>query len=417
LSRSRFTRSASFATPLLAAAIVAALFSVGNADSPGGRCAGDPRRADLANGEGTIAVLNRDVVVVGEADSRCAHQRSVAGSGLVRHVAAQVGTGTAYVKDAAGDDSLVVMTPDGTDVIDGGGEVTQPSWSPEGDLIWSLDMSSLSVMDARTQAVSRIPAPAAAIGVFSPRFEGTEQIVAVGQEAVSGAPSEDDALNNLFEYDLAAGRWNRVTDFTATAEEWSAIRTPQVMPDGSVLFVRVSGNVHETVTPRFELWRAADGTAARLRTLPGEMYLAGLSGDSLLWNISTATCGDWELFVESGSDLESVGCGAVAVDPVNLVDPDLVAEDESPAEETSAPVAVAVGDFATRRAAKVFAAQIGGRSEVFGHTDAPSIVKPGAFALVRRVPVGGNAEAALAALEAEVDGAKETFIAPYPTKP
>lgn len=417
LRRPKLARSVLFATPLLGAAIVASLFSVSHADRPQGRCAGDPQLGDLANGEGAIAILNHDVVVVGEESSACLHQRTVLKDGLLRHVAAQPGTGTAFVKDVAGEDTLVVMTPEGTSEIVGEGEVTQPAWSPEGDLVWASDMESLSVLTPAASSPRSIPAPRSAIGLFSPRFDGTGSVVAVAQEAVAGAPAEDDALNNIFEYDLSSQSWTRLTSFTATAEDWNAIRTPQVMPDGSVLFVRVQGNVHETGLPEFELWRESEGHAELMRELPQEMYLAGVRGEALLWNISTSDCGDWELFVEEASGLRSLGCGAVAVDPVNLVDPDLVAhEEEEAAPQTSGPVAVVVGDFGTRRAANRFARALGTGGLVVGHTDAPSVVRPGSFAIAERVPAAADPEARLTALKKMV-GSREVFIAPFPKKP
>ena len=416
MRRPKLARSAAFALPLIGAAIVASMFSISHADRPQGRCAGDPQLGDLVNGEGAIAILNHDVVVVGEETSACVHQRTVMQDGLLRHVAAQPGTGTAFVKDLEGDDTVVVMTPEGTDQIAAGAEVTQPAWSPEGDLVWASDMRSLSVLPARASDVRTIPAPRSAIGIFSPRFDGGDALVAVGQESIPGAPSEDDALNNLFEYDLASQSWTRLTSFNATAEDWTAIRTPQVMPDGSVLFVRVQGNVHETGLPEFELWRESEGRAERIRELPQEMYLAGLSGESLLWNISTSDCGDWELFIEEGSDLRSLGCGAVAVDPVNLVDPDLVAHDEETVPETSVPVAVVVGDFGTRRAAKHLAARLG-TTVILGHAEAPSVVKPGAFAIAQRVPAGADPEAKLRSVKKIVGGSRDVFIAPLPNTP
>lgn len=417
MRRPRLTRTALFAVPLLGAAIGASLFSISHADRPAARCAGDPQLSDLANGEGAIAILNHDVVVVGEDASACVHQRTVMQGGLLRHVAAQPGTGTAFVKDVAGSDTVVVMTPEGTTEVDGGGEATQPDWSTEGELVWARDMEELSVLTPRISQVRTISAPRAAIGVFSPRFVGSESVLAVAQEPVTGAPSEDDALNNLFEYDLDSQSWSRLTSFRATAEKWNAIRTPQVMPDGSVLFVRIRGSVHQTGLPEFELWRESEGRAERIRRLPGEMYLAGVSGESLLWNISTSDCGDWELFVEQGSELESLGCGAVSVDPVNLVDPDLVAEEEAPIESAAAPIAVVVGDFATRIEAERFASDLGTDNLIVGHDEAPTVIRPGAFAIAERVPPGTDPEARLREVKQLVGSSRDVFIAPLPNQP
>lgn len=416
MRRLKSRKVARFAVPFLGIVIVATFFSVGHADRPQGRCAGDPQVADLAHGEGTVAILNRDVVVIGEETSACVHQRTVARKGLLRHVAARPGTGTAFVQDMAGDDTVVLMTPEGTSEVDGGGEVTQPAWSQDGELVWARDMQSLSVLSPDSMAIETIRRPKTTLGVFSPRFVGLDSILAVAREPVDRAPSEDDALNNLFEYDLNSGIWNRLTSFTATAEQWSAIRTPQVMPDGSVLFVRVAGNVHETRLPDFELWRESEGRVERIRRLPQEMYLAGVSGESLLWNITTPDCGDWELFLERGAELAPLGCGAVGVDPVSLLDPDLVASSEMPVKTSAAPLAVVVGDFASRPAAKSFARQISG-SAVVSHVNAPPIVRPGAFAVVQPVARGEDAEIRLAKMRKVVHRPYEAFIAPLTIEP
>jgi len=379
---------ASTAAPLLSQS--------GEAGAPKIGCAGDAAAPDFASGEGTIAIANRELVVIGSRRDGCLYQRAALDSGLLRHVAVESGQGTAFVEDRVGDDSLRIMTPGGTFTLSGDGEVTQPSWSPSGKLAWAVDMKRVEVWDADIEKIVTIGAPQAATAIFSPVFTRAG-VAAVLSEPVRGSgPDEDEVLNNLWRYDARDDSWDRVTSFTATPERWTAVRTPIVTDDGAVLFVRVSGRSDATAPPSFSLWRWRTGAATKVRDLPGEMFLAGMRGDRLMWNVYTPRCGDWELFVEGRTDLESLGCGATLVDPVNIKDPDLLVEEAERAaspETGDVPVAVVVGDFRTMRRANAVARTVGVAARVITNEDAPLAVRPDAYAVA--VPVRDGTGTAL----------------------
>jgi hypothetical protein len=408
---------------MIAAAVLASTVGMllplsGQADAPERGCAGDPETSDLAQGEGTIAIAQREVIVIGNKRRGCYYQRPASTTGLLKHVAVRTGVGTAYVDDEAGDDLLIAVTPRGVQHISTNGEATHPAWSPNGELVWAEDFRSLRLLAEGEDAPATIPAPSRVTGLFSPVFSTGRTITAVAQEPAGGfeSLSEDDTLNNLWSYDGATRRWSRLTKFSVSGDRWSAIRTPVVAGDGSVLFVRVHGNYTATREPIFELWRHAGSRTQKLRTLPGEMYLAGFRNDRLMWNVYTRTCGDWELLVEDpGEGLVPLGCGAVMVDPVNLPDGDLLVEEHGKvasdgSEGSNAPVGVVVGDFEDRAEARAVARRIPG-SVVLGHHAAPAAVGPGAFVVA--VVVEGDPDGTLAMVKRHVPSLRDrVFLAP-----
>jgi hypothetical protein len=405
----------------LAAVLVATVLPLAtNATAPRADCAGDKTKPDLAEGAGTIAVANHELVVIGKRRDGCLHQRTVMKKGLLRHVAAAPDLGTAFVEDATGEDTVVVITEDGIERVSGGGEVTQPSWSSDGRLAWAVDMDRLAVLGRSGASVRTIPAPRAALGVFSPVFSD-DSLVAVTSEDVPGFVAyEDDQLNNLWAYDEASGRWKQLTNFSATADRWSIIRTPVTLDDGSVLFVRATGRASQTGMPSFELWKLTGERAAKVRDLPREMYLAGTREGSLLWNVFSDRCGDWELLVERPGGLQQLGCGAVLVDPVNVTDGDLEVEEHAaepapggePEDPATATAGVVIGDFATKAAAARVLVKVADGS-VITHKDAPQAVRPGAFAVTVAIPAGSTAEETLAAVRKAVPRlAAKSYLAP-----
>lgn len=387
------------------------------AEAPAAGCAGSDETADIAAGEGTIAISNRSIVVVGNKKAGCHYMRPALDSGLLRHLAVQEGTGTAYVDDEADQDVLVVVTGQGTTRIESRAEITHPTWSSDGDLAWATDMSSVRVMRDGSRTMSTIARPRTARAVFSPTYVEGGDIAVVGQESVPGLTDyEDDQLNNLWAYDESSERWSKWTDFDATADRWSIIRTPVALEDGSMLFVRITGRASATMQPRFQLWSADPTGSRKLRELPGEMFLAGTRNGRLLWNVFSERCGDWELLVESSDGLDSVGCGSVLVDPVNLADPDLEKHDEPaalPAEaEEAAPMGVIVGDFSTRSEATAVTRKLAG-AEVISHEDAPLAVRPDAYAVSVRIPEDASAEDALESVRKRIPNLRsKVFLAP-----
>lgn len=386
----------------------------GQAEGPQRDCAGDPASSDLANGEGTIAISNRELVVIGRKSQGCMYQRTASRDQLLRHVAVGRGEGTAYVEDRQGPDAIVVFTDDGAQRVPAGGEATQPSWADDGRLAWAEDLSTVTVWSPSSRAARTIAAPSSATGVFSPVF-ARNRLTAVAQEPVGAQTTltEDDTLNNLYTY--VNGSWRRLTDFEVGPNEWSAIRTPVTTDAGDILFVRVHGDYTATTPPSFELWMASGNDARKIRELPGEMFLAGIRDGRLMWNVYSPTCGDWELLVEdTRAGLKHLACGAVLVDPVNITDADLEVEEHAAETETpeAAPVevGVVVGDFDDGASARKVARAVPG-SKVVTHRDAPAAVAPGAFAVVK--PLIGSPVQTLRWVKDRLPGLRDkVFLAP-----
>ena len=94
-------------------------------------------------------------------------------------------------------------------------------------------------------------------------------------------------------------------------------------PDGSIEFVVIRGRASMTAMPRFSLWRLRDGVVERIASLSDERYLAGFDGEGArLWNVPDRANARWLIRRETTTGEETVGCGAVAVDPFDVVDPD-----------------------------------------------------------------------------------------------
>ncbi|MGH2699563.1 MAG: hypothetical protein ACRDJL_10270 [Actinomycetota bacterium] len=340
-------------------------------------------------------------------------------SGVVRHVVDRPGVGSAFVSDREGSDELSVTIDGETSTAPTSGEVTNPAISDAGKVAWAEDQSSIKVWDPRTDELTTLNRPEGTTAVFSPAFVDDETVASVGQEPVPGVPGEDDGLNNLFEVDLGAGTWEPVTEFTATLNDWSAVRTPVATPEGEVLFVRVRGASSATAPPGFELWTTAGEGARRLQTLPGEMYLAGYRGETLMWNAPSESCDDWGLYQETPAGLEQVGCGAVLADPLDAVDPDLEHEEHAdfaaPPAHEGGELGLIVGDFDSRSEAVAAEARLEAfpGQRVVGHEGLPQAVAPGAWVILRPVEPGTGAERALAELRSEApEFAAMAFIAP-----
>jgi hypothetical protein len=395
-------------------------------------------RAPVGRGLGLpAAVGGRSLVVVGSTGGREAFAAPTwVGSGVIRHVAARPGSGTAFVLDRRGADEMVIVTPTSVIRLDQPGEATQPSWSPDGRLVWSLG-SHMRVWSPETSSTLDIAAPQQAIGLFSPVFVGTDSIVAVIAEPEPAfARTEDEGLDNLWRYDLGTKRWARVTAFHARGDRWSAIRTPVVRGDGSVEFVRIHGLSSAAAMPSFELWRSsADGVASKERDLPREMYLAGVLDGRRVWNIFDQESGDWRLYSErSPETLVDLGCGAVMVDPRSVDDPDRApigteadptptptpspepsstdtptaipsttttpTPTATPSSTESSIAGILVGDFGSFESAvdaqgTIEAAFASAPVEVVDSTTAPNIVRPGVWAVVMLIPNDSDALAAL----------------------
>jgi hypothetical protein len=336
--------------------------------------------------------------------------------GMIKHVAIRRGIGTAFVIDRAGGDVLVAVTrTDGVEVVSRGLEVSHPAWSATGRLAWSAG-SSVVVRDPATGREGELSAPVRGATVFSPVFLSDRRIAAVVSAPPDDRVPEGERLGDLWAANIAGTRWRRLTHFHTEADRWVTIRTP-IAHAGVIDFVRVSARASSTEAPRFELWRYEDGAAARVRRLGGERYLAGRLDGRLVWNRPDPTHGRHVLQVERAGVLRTIGCGAVMVDPIDVVDPDRQAkgsyvplrEDQlAPSEwmEASADeVAVIVGDFPTAVEAEAVASEIrraypGSDVDLVDSEDAPLAIRPGVFGALLHLPDDADASAALAVFRA-----------------
>jgi hypothetical protein len=333
------------------------------------------------------------------------------GAGMIRHVSLRPGVGTTYVRDRAGGDVVVAQTPDGVRRFRANGEALNPSFSATGDIVWAQG-AGLRIVAARSDAIGRIAGPVRLGLTFSPRFDGDGTIVAGIVSPPTEAVPGDERLSNLWRYDFGSKRWTEVTRFSAGADQWSVVRTPFVAPDGSMEFVRVHGRASVDREPTFELWQVRGAVASKVRSLPGEMYLAGFDGPARLWNLREAATGSWRIDIERrDGTLRQVGCGAVAVDPLDHPDPDRRVQPRRTARasrrvdahaEQATPSAsidqILVGDFSSSDAANDVAARIrsafGSSATVIDSTQAPTVVRPGVWAVI--VPLSGDPEGDLA---------------------
>jgi hypothetical protein len=410
------TQRIAIISPILAGLIGIAVFVGVRARSSGAGCAEESSvgiagiDSAIAGGQGTAAIVGNKIVLVDGAGDRSVYSPPISdNTAVLRHVAIAAGDGTAYVVDRKGRDTVVSVGSHGISEIAGGGEVTHPSLSGSGDLVWAEDFEALKLSRPGSQSTRMIARPQGSTAVFSPVFTGASELIAVVQEPVENDTGEDDSLNNLFRYDIGSDTWDRLTTFQGTSENWSVLRTPVVASDGLVYFLRLQGVASEARPPSFELWTLRADTASKVRELPKEMYLAGVSSAGLLWNIHDGT--EWRLFKESGTGLVDLGCGAVMVDPRAQPDPDIPREDPASGRRSSrqgrqepnsseslldAEMAIKVGDFSTRQEAEAVAARLGLPGlELITHRVAPFAMAPGKWGVVQRLPADADLTTAI----------------------
>jgi hypothetical protein len=413
-------------------------------------CEHDPSRAltsgtEAGEGAGISAVVGgRSLVVVDGGGRRDAFVSRASRAGVLRHAVSRPGVGTAFVVDRPGADDVVIVSARRQLRLHQPTEATNPSWSRDGRLVWSLG-SRLRLWSSTSSSTVDIAPPASTLGVFSPVFTTDDTIVSVAAEPEPGfTRTEDEGLDNLWRYDLRTHRWSRVTTFRVRGDRWIAVRTPIVRDDGSLEFVVVRGNASATRMPAFELWRLPpDGIASKVRELPREMYLAGSLDGRRVWNIYDRASGEWRLYSEaSATTLLDLGCGAALVDPRSAPDPDMTprwigggpASPEPTVTPTPAPTptnsptdapspsstavptptptvapdpldgyiaGILVGDFASPESADAavqsIRASFGDATpiEVVDSVTAPNIVRPGVWAAVMLLANGVDPLAAL----------------------
>jgi hypothetical protein len=403
------TQRIALISPLVVALLGGAVFGFVRAGSSAVGCGDEPvvglagLNSAIAEGRGTAAIVGDKIVMVETAGSRSVYSPATTGNGVLRHVASAPGVGTAYVNDRKGPDTLIAASQQGVLEIAASGEVTHPTLSASGDIVWAEDFRVLKMASSGSRSAKTIDLPQGSTAVFSPVFAGANELIAVVQEPVEGDTGEDDSLNNLFRYDIGSDTWTRLTAFQATAENWSVLRTPILAQDGSVLFVRLRGVASETRPPSFELWSLRVETLSKVRDLPKEMFLAGVNDQGLLWNIYDGA--DWRLFLESRTGLVDLGCGAVMVDPRAQPDPDLTREDrarerpssieraapDSSAGLASAEMGILIGDFSSRQEAEAVAIRLGVPGlEIVTNRVAPLAIAPGRWGVAKRIPSGAD---------------------------
>ncbi len=334
----------------------------------------------------------------------------VTGPSMLRHLATGP-AGTVVVRDRPGSDDVELATQGGSVVIPQHGEVLHPAWGPGGSLAWGLD--DRLVIRSAGGSLRSLAGPRRGATIVAPVFDGAD-VVAVVSAAPTRAVPEDDWSNDLWRYRTDRDRWVRLTSFPADADRWIAIRTPTPTPDGSIEFVVIRGRATQTRLPAFSLWRLHRGRVARLTGLPDERYIAGIDGEGArLWNVPDRANARWLIRRETPDGEETIGCGAVAVDPADTVDPDRTGH-EAPAraraprtgevsgEVSGDPIesALLVGDFASEAAAGLVAQQVARAYagalpiDVVRGGDHSSILMPGSWAVLVRLSgtTDGSAE-------------------------
>jgi hypothetical protein len=261
---------------------------------------------------GIAAVQNGRLVGIATASA----QPSLEANAVARQVATN-GGGAAYVQDRRRRDAIVLSTPDGRGSCSKSGEAYHPTWSVHGAVAWGVD-DRLVVRSTAGERTIAGPQPGGI--VFAPVFVGRNVVAAVSAAPTTAVP-EDEWSDDLWL--LRGGRWHRLTAFAAGTDRWTAIRTPFLAADGSVEFVLSRGRGSQDRPPSFSLWRLRGTSVHRIMPLGGERYLAGYDGDGArLWNVPDRETETWLIQRDTPDGLQTVGCGAVAVDPMDVPDPD-----------------------------------------------------------------------------------------------
>jgi hypothetical protein len=335
------------------------------------------------------------------------------GSVVIKHVASRPGVGTAFVVDRAGADATVALTPDGPRTFAAAGEASHPALSRGGSIAWS-EGSAIAIHRRGSGATVRLAAPIEGATVFAPMFVTERRLVAVVSRPSAADPHAGERVSDLWTSPVVGARWRALTRFRTTGDRWAVIRTPIRVGRG-IEFVRVSARASATGEPTFELWRYRDGRVTRVRRLDGERYLAGRVDGRRLWNRPDPRTGRHVLEIGSPTGPRAIGCGAVAVDPIDVVDPDLRgagsfvparADRPEPAGgaggAAAAEVAVIVGDFPSEAEADVVVRAIreaypSSDVAVVTHADAPVAIRPGVFGALLHLADDADPTSALAA--------------------
>src|SRR3954454_17201003 len=368
-----------------------------------------------------VGAANRDVGVAAVQNARVVGADPVSNAGValapgtaVRQVTSS-GEATAYVEGRSGADAIVLSTAHCIRVLPQSGEAYHPTWSPDGAVAWGVD-DRLVVRSGSGERTIAGPQPGGIM--FAPVFDGRDIVAAVSAAPTTAVP-EDEWSDDLWL--LRGGRWQRLTAFDAGTDRWGGSRTPFVAADGSVEFVVVQRGGSQDEPPSFSLWRLRGTTVHRVMSLDGERYLAGYASDGgRLWNVPDRSTETWLIQRDTPNGRQTVGCGAVAVDPMDTLDPDRT-PDAAPAPpvgsgERTGPTdpgdpmeaALLIGDFPSQVAADVVAQQVtaaytgGVPVDVLQGGKASTIVRPDRWAVVVRLPATTDGSTELAALQAKL---------------
>ena len=242
------------------------------------------------------------------------------GRGTIKHLAVRRRIGAAFIIDRAGADVVVAMMREGVDVLPQAGEASHPVWSASGRLAWSMG-SSIAIRDPVTGEVDELSVPIRGASVFAPVFLSERRIAAVVSAPPDERVPEGEQLADLWETEIAGTRWRRLTHFRAGGDRRVTVRTP-IARAGGIDFVRVSARGSSTEAPTFELWRFEHGSASLVRRLESERYLAGRLRRAVRLEPSRSDARQTLAPGRAGGEMHTIGCGAVLVDPMDVVDPD-----------------------------------------------------------------------------------------------
>jgi hypothetical protein len=269
-------------------------------------------------------------------------------------------------------------------------------------------------MDRTLEVVGEHLGPEGTGPLSFPTWDGDSALVAVqepitstwegsrmtsGPEGHEAAHLDQENANqvNLWRLEPGAGRWTRLTDFTATLDAWTVVSTSVARDEGAT-FVRAtglgSGTMDDVAYAEWEV--ATDGTVRQVRELDLDTYLAGAQdpkGRELYVRRLTDGVG-WEVGALSDGAFERVGCGAVRIDN-EVVDPDNAAHAEDPEPDQPDPefearmedvsLTVVVGPIADARTAEAVAAELPadtGEWLVVPTERLPATLPPGQMAIV-----------------------------------